>query len=156
MEYAHEVEKLHNQHNATMMAMKLGRILILICRFIVLGLLLSVGCAQPDSTPRVTMSAPVRWEHGWKTGRVVATRYFNQRLGWNIGFQFPFNTKDYDRAEVAYFMNHHDGSVIAWTGRETVVVFRDVNGPQSADRKLQEILPELDELMGQITEGLRI
>jgi len=139
-----------------MLVMRMDRLLMLICRFVVLGLLLSAGCAQPHSTPLITMSAPVRWEHGWKTGRVVATRYFNEQLGWNIGFQFPFNPKGYDRAEVAYFMSRHDGSVVAWTERETVVIFRDVNGPQSADRKLEEILPELDELMGQITGGLWI
>ena len=105
------------------------------------GLMQSKESAEIHSS-----SAPVRWEHGWKTDRVIATRYLNSSKGYNLGFRFPRNPYHGNNAEVFEFYQKHGGS--CWhAGREQLVRFEGVHDTESADRKLQEILPTLSELL---------
>jgi hypothetical protein len=94
--------------------------------------------------------SPVSWEHGWKTDRVIATRYLNPSKGYNIGFRFPRNPYRGDNAVVFEFYQMHGGS--RWpAGREQLVRFEGVHDTEGdtegADRKLQEILPTVSELL---------
>ena len=84
---------------------------------------------------------PVRWEHGWKTDRVIATRYVTvNHKGYNLGFRFPKNPYHGNSAEVFELYQRHGG--FCWhAGDEQLVSFEGVHDTESADRKLQEILP---------------
>jgi hypothetical protein len=91
-----------------------------------------------------------RWEHGWKTERVIATRYKNASVGYNIGFKFPRNPDDCDVVELSEFMEAHNGTVYqsgGYPGAEMFVIFSDVKDVPSADKKLQVILPSLNKLV---------
>lgn len=93
----------------------------------------------------------MRWEHGWKTDRVIATRYVTVNLkGYNIGFRFPKNPYHGNSAEVFEFYQKHGG--FCWQAAsgpqaEQFVNFEGVHDTESADKKLQEILPPLSELL---------
>ncbi len=104
-------------------------------------------------------SKPIAWEHGWKTDRVTATRYTNKTMGLSIGFKFPKNPNECDRAEISDLIEAQSGSVYqsgGYPGAEMFVVFKDVMDVVSADAKLQKILPRLNKLMDDITEGKKI
>jgi hypothetical protein len=104
-------------------------------------------------------NVPVEWEHGWKTNRVTATRYQNEAMGYNIGFVYPKNPNDCDRAEIFEFIEAHGGSVFqggGYRGAPMYVKFTGVTDRPTADKKLREILPGLDKLMDDITAGRKI
>jgi hypothetical protein len=104
-------------------------------------------------------AAPIAWEHGWKTDRVIATRYKNPTMGYNIGFKFPQNPNDCDDAELSDFMEANGGSVYesgGHPGAEMFVVFSDVNDKASADKKLQEILPALSQVITDLGNGVKV
>lgn len=94
------------------------------------------------------MSAPpVEWEHGWKTDYVVATRYKNPVMGYNIGFVFPKQPYDSDRAETFDFLaaggcNVYQGG--GSPGAPLYAVCKGVTDKESADKFLIEFLPKLD------------
>jgi hypothetical protein len=96
-----------------------------------------------------------QWEHGFKTNRVVATRYQNSTIGFNIGFRFPKDPNNSDRAEISNFMAAHGGTVFqsGRSGAEMFVQFSDVTDRDTADQKLQAILPDLNELMTDMADG---
>lgn len=99
---------------------------------------------------------PVATEHGWKTSRVIATRYQNDLVGYNIGFDFPLNRYDSDRVEVSDFMESKGGWIYeggGYPGATAYATFDGVKDKESADRKLLAILPELDKLMHDISSG---
>lgn len=96
---------------------------------------------------------PVRWEHGWKTSRVIATRMHSDTIGWNIKFDFPKNGYDSDRAEVSWFIEMHGGNVFEGGGApyaSAYAQFDDVKDVTAADKKLQEILPGLTTLLANL------
>lgn len=102
---------------------------------------------------------PVEWEHGWKTPRVVATRYHSDVMGWNIGFRFPKDFGSEDRSEVSWFIEDNNGSIYQGggsPGAEAFAVFKDVKDRASADAKLKAILPGLDKRMRDIAAGVKI
>ncbi len=102
---------------------------------------------------------PVEWEHGWKTPRVIATRYQSDLMGYNIGFRFPRDIGYEDRAEVSWFIEDNNGFVYQGggsPGAEAFVVFKDVKDRVSADSKLKAILPGLDMRMRDIRSGAKI
>lgn len=88
-------------------------------------------------------------EHGWRTTNVVATRYTNQTVGYNIGFKFPNDPGNSDRVELLEFIEGiHRGSVYSgggYPGAEVFVVFSDVTDRETADKKLKVLLPLLDD-----------
>lgn len=92
----------------------------------------------------------VEWKHGWRTWNVIATRYENPYLGYNIGFRFPENTYNYDHPSVFEWFRRYDGTAIGGGGRpggEITVLFSGVKDKDSANKKLKEILPELSQFM---------
>ena len=123
---------------------------------VVLGV---VFCARwearvADAPPLLTATA-----HGWRSARVIATRYRNPTIGYNIGFLFPRDPMNSDAVEVSQFMHVHEGLVLQSGGApdaEMVVQFRDVTDRPSADRKLQAVLPLLDRLMEDMAREDRI
>lgn len=132
-------------------------------------LLIAVGVYKipPDSVFAQTAVArvaaitdPVReWEHGFRTSRVIATRYSSARMGYNIGFTFPKNPNDCDRAELSDFMEAHGGNVYesgGSPGAEMFVTFEGVTDKETANKKLREILPALTELITDIGDGKQI
>jgi hypothetical protein len=99
--------------------------------------------------------AAVKWEHGWKTGRIVATRMKSQLMGENIKFEFPDNLYDSDRAEVSQFVEMNGGNVYEGggsPGAPMYATFKGVKDTESADKKLVEILPKFDELMAHLDD----
>lgn len=104
---------------------------------------------QPVETAHIQ-----EWEHGYKTDRVIATRYTNPDIGYNIGFQFPKNVADADRVEVSQFFEVHNGWLFqggGYPGAIAYVKFQDVTDNASANAKLKEILPDLDQLMSDMS-----
>jgi len=134
--------------------------LILAVVFLVTFLHLSWGrnvSAQIKNT--LSPHIPIAWEHGWKTNRVTATRYQSDVMGFNIGFLFPKNPYDSDRAEIFDFIESRGGSVFqggGYAGAEIYAKFEGVNDVATADMKLKSILTDLDKLMDDITVGRKI
>lgn len=90
---------------------------------------------------------PVEWEHGWKTDYVVATRYTNPHIGYNIGFTFPKQPNDSDRAETFEFLSHNGCGVFeggGFAGAPLYAVCKGVTDKESANKFLIEFLPKLD------------
>ncbi len=111
-----------------------------------------------SKTGPVSQTGPVKWEHGWKTDRVIATRYENKNMGFNIGFKFPKDPNNCDRIEIGDFMEANDGWIYQGggsPGAEAFVKFTDVKDSASADKKLVAILPALDKLMSDISNGVK-
>ena len=122
-----------------------------LARWIDLALALAVGNAE---APKVE-----QWEHGWKTARGIARRNTTPLIGYNVGFKFPLNPYDCDRAELTDFMELHGGWV--WTaggeiGAEMFVRFKGVNGRDAADKKILEILPALSKLIKDLGDGVKV
>lgn len=85
-----------------------------------------------------------------ETSRVRATCYENDNIGYNIGFDFPEDTDNADRAEVGDFMEAHQGRILLGAvrpGATIYVKFKDVTDHESAIAKLRDILPSLSQLM---------
>lgn len=100
----------------------------------------TVSCAGPKAE---------QWEHGWKTPRIIATRYSNEYMGFNIGFKFKDIYRS-DRKEVSDFMEAHHGFIYqggGYPGAEVFVVFSTIKTKEDADKQLPLLLPELDDLM---------
>lgn len=93
---------------------------------------------------------PERWEHGWKTEHVTATRYGSARIGYSIGFAYPLNPNDCDRADFDDFMRSWGGNIYesgGAPGAEMFVRFRGVTDKASADKLLQALMPDLEKLV---------
>jgi hypothetical protein len=111
--------------------------------------------AKPRESTRVPRDfrehyAPARWEHGWKTARIVATRYRSDVIGFNIGFRFPLDPDNCDRTELVDFVVARGGwpyEMGGHPGAEMFVIFKDVTDRESADKKLEAILPEMSRLV---------
>lgn len=94
---------------------------------------------RPDST-----------QHGYRTSRVLATRYSSGVDGYIIGLEFPNDPDDCNRVEIVGFLELHGGMVL---GNGCVVRgplyvrFANVYDAETANRKLLEVLPPLSTLM---------
>ena len=110
------------------------------------------GCtSMPSQEIAVT-----EWEHGYRTNRVVATRYKSPTMGYNIGFRFPRDSYHADRAELFDFMQKYDGYVYQGggaPGAELFTVFKGVKDRKSANALLVRILPELHKLIVKLAGG---
>jgi hypothetical protein len=98
----------------------------------------------------VGSAVPVEWEHGYKTDYVVATRYKNETIGYNIAFTFPKQPYDSDRAETFEFLAANGCDVFTgggYPGAPLDAVCRGVTDKDSANKFLIEFLPKLDEHM---------
>ena len=88
--------------------------------------------------------------HGWKNDRVIATRYVSSVKGYHIGFRFPRNPYHSNNAAIFEFYQQHGGLCFQsgiGPGAEQFVTFHDVYNAETADKKLQELLPQLSELL---------
>lgn len=111
------------------------------------------GSYPPIAPPPHSKSQSVQvtpWEHGWKTENVVATRYKNKFIGYNVSFEFPNDLNNGDRSELFEFIGKHGGNVYeggGYPGAPLYTTFKEVTDKSSADKKLQEILPELEKFI---------
>lgn len=97
--------------------------------------------------------AVAEWAHGFKTARVIATRYSNPTMGFNIGFTFPKNPAQCDDSKLFKFMEAKGGWVYQGGGApvaEMFVVFKGVSDKELASKKIKEILPELSKLVASL------
>ena len=100
----------------------------------------------------------IAWKHGYKTDHVVATRYTNPHMGRNVGFDFPKNAYDADRVEIGEIMERHGGWVYqsgGYPGATMYVRFRGVDTKEDNNRKIREVLPELERFMASLKGGTR-
>lgn len=98
-------------------------------------------------------TAPTKTEHGWRTQRVIATRYSSPQMGESIGLTFPLNPNDCDREEVADLIAGFGGSIYQGggsPGAEAFVVFDGVTDIATADKKILQVIPVLSNLMASI------
>jgi hypothetical protein len=115
-----------------------------------------VGC---QSTAPVKSTTPLKWEHGWKTSRVIATPQHNGLMGQFVEFRFPIDTGSSDRSEIYEFMEYHDGWIFeggGYPGAPLFVKFDGTNDATSINKKILEVLPPLDKLMLDISTGKKI
>lgn len=115
--------------------------------------------AATASVVQTASDQPTEWEHGLKTSRVIATRYSAPRLGQSIGFQFPLNENDCDRAELSDFMEAHNGWVYqggGYPGAEMFVKFKDATDKDGATQKMRAILPDLTRLITDLGSGKKV
>lgn len=113
------------------------------------GLVPTTACSQK----------PVATERGWKTDRVIATRYHNDAMGWNVGFAFPKDANNADRVEVGDFFEAHGGWLFqggGYPGAIAYVKFEGVDTKIKVDAKLLEILPVLNKLMADLDAGKKV
>jgi hypothetical protein len=101
-----------------------------------LGLLPACAALCADAT--------VRWEHGWKTRNVVATRYVSPLMGYNVGFQFPNHWWQADRVEVVKAIEKFDCVTYDNTSGETFAICKKITDRKSADAELPKMLPVID------------
>jgi hypothetical protein len=102
---------------------------------------------------------PVPWGHGYRTSRVVATRYRNELMGEFIGFRFPDDLYNADRLEVFDFLTDNDGWVFSGggsPGAENFVKFRCVTDADTANQTMKAILPPLSQLMADLAAGKQV
>lgn len=107
----------------------------------------------------VSPNAVVAWEHGWKTSRITATRYSNKMMGMNIGFEFPKDPYECDRSELSNFIAAHGGNVYQGggsPGASLYATFKGVTDIDTANKKLQDIMPAFNKLMQDIADGKKI
>lgn len=100
------------------------------------------------------VTAPVAWEHGYKTDYVVATRYTNDMIGYNIGFVFPKQPYDSDRSETFEFFSQNKCYILQGGGGPGAALYAKcvgVTDRETANAKLLDFLPKLDAHM----RGLR-
>lgn len=95
----------------------------------------------------IAASPPVATEHGFKTDRVVATRYQNSMVGYNIGFDLPKNGYDADRADMYDWLATQGVHVFQGGGGPYATNYAKIDGVQdkeSANKFLLEFLPKYD------------
>lgn len=98
----------------------------------------------------LTLSTPTEWEHGWRTSLVVATRYSNPHIGFNVGFKFPRHAYDCDRAELIDFMEDNGWSIYrcgGYPGAEVFAVSDRIKNKEDANSELIKFVPKLHNFM---------
>ncbi len=87
------------------------------------------------------------WDHGYKTEYVIATRYNNQDIGFNVGFSLPKNPYDADRADMFHWLNKRGVHVFQGGGSPGAVNYAKIDGVhdiETANAFLVRFLPEFD------------
>lgn len=127
----------------------------MVTRMLLALLTCSAGCAQKPA--KVNTYPATEWEHGWKTKQVTATRYKNQMMGFNIGFKFAPEYRNYvDRVEVMDFLKANGGNVYeggGYPGAEVFTIFSGVQDREAANVFLPKLLPKLSKLIVEIAAG---
>ncbi len=97
---------------------------------------------------------PVKWEHGYKTSNVIATRYSPTLIGYNIGFEF-FNFSEDDKRIVSILESHNGHLYRAggYSGSPMMVIFEDVRTADQANKKIKLILSEFDKMFALAATG---
>lgn len=88
---------------------------------------------------------PAEWEHGFKTDYVIATRYTNPAMGYNIGFTLPRNPYDADRAEMFSWLAENGVHVYEGGGSPGAELYAKVDkvtDKNTANKWLVEFLPK--------------
>jgi hypothetical protein len=107
-----------------------------------LASLLLSACGGSDAQVRV-----VELEHGYRTDRVVATRYKNTMMGYNVGFDLPKNCYDADRADMYEWLSTKGVYIFQGGGAPCATNFAQIRGVtdrESANEFLLRFLPEFD------------
>ncbi len=102
---------------------------------------------------------PIKWERGYKTDRVIATRHGATLVGYTIKFEFPLNAYDCDRVEVSEFIADRGGHIYeggGFPGAPAYALFKGVTDDKSADSKMLAMLPAFDKLLSDISAGRTI
>jgi hypothetical protein len=132
--------------NLTFLAITAGAVIVIVSPFFLHSVSSTIFAPLPDQSS----AEPVEWEHGYKTEYVVATRYNNPHLGYNIGFSFPKQPYDSDRAETFDFLASNGCHVYqggGYPGAPLYAVCNGVTDKATANTKLIELLPKLDSHM---------
>jgi hypothetical protein len=90
----------------------------------------------------------VEWEHGYKTDYVVAWRFKNEIMGYNIGFDLPKNPYDADRADMYDWLSKNGVHVYQGGGAPGAMNYAMVQGVKdrdSANKFLVVFLPKFDQ-----------
>lgn len=114
--------------------------------FLVVVILLMAGCGAKIEVT----------EHGWKTDRVEATRV-EGGMGQTLEFQFPKNINDADGADVANFFKWHGCWIYqggGYPGAPAEVHCNGVIDRASADAKLMTLVPDLTEMLVNLSNGV--
>lgn len=79
------------------------------------------------------------WEHGYKTELVIATRYANPTMGYNLGFKFPHHGADSDSTELFDFIENNGCRIYSGGGEygaEIFAICKGVTDKESANKFL--------------------
>lgn len=109
-----------------------------------------LGLVSPP--PSVTI-----WEHGLQTPNVIATRYQNKVMGYNIGFVFPNDPYQSDDPRLFEYIESNGGRVYEGggsPGAPLYATFKGVTNTDTANAKLRVILPAFDALIRKVRAGL--
>ena len=124
----------------------------LLCAFLGLSL---IGCTTGTNVLIAARSvALMKWEKGWKTSRVVAEYWPGAGIGYSLKFTFPENTNDSDRTEVSDTFEDFDCNIYeggGYPGAPAYVQCNSVHDNASADIKLKDLLPALDDVLTRIS-----
>ena len=93
------------------------------------------------------VAQPVEWDHGYKTDYVIAWRFKNDAIGYNIGFDLPKNPYDADRAEMSDWLSQHGVHIFQGGGAPGARTYEKVDGvtdKETANKFLIKFLPEFD------------
>jgi uncharacterized protein YukE len=99
-------------------------------------------------------NATVKSERGWKTERVTAEYWPKTYVGYSLKFTFPKNEFDSDRVEVSDTFEDFDCNVYEGggsPGAPAYVSCDSVHDNVSADVKLKELIPALDNVLSRIS-----
>ncbi len=130
------------------------RVMLNICRALIVAVFGLIIAAIVVSVYTTGEYKPVAWAHGWKTDRVIATRYESTMIGYTIGFTFPLDYNNSDREEVSDFMENHGGWIYDSTTGEAFTRFSDVKDRATADVKIKQIIGPLTTVMQRMADGL--
>ena len=89
-------------------------------------------------------------EHGLRTYNVIATRYTNPYIGYNIGFEFPTIPYDADDERLFNLFDKYNCGVFEGGGEPGAPLYVGCDGVHDADtanQRLRQLLPGLSRLV---------
>lgn len=101
-------------------------------------------------------SEVTRWEHGFRTRYVVATRMTGEHAGFFISFKFPLHPDQCDREDLLACVHSLGGAILScggWPGAPINARFASMPDIASANDLLPTILPKLNSFVERNLEG---